>query len=222
MANSTPFCVFCLKKNDTLRAFVSDTLKKCKSVLTIRVERELYEILRKSAKYIRTFIGICDWSNENVDEQFKVLEEFVCRMYGYYNLDDINLVRVEQFTKTYRIKRNEDIVRVDNNFDGSALPPCRSELRQHLLRTTYIAPIHYGWREEDDKYCFQWFEGDQLPSIETITDGIDREENIIENLNETESQGNDDDLEYGESALDDSSSDTSLETSDSENDYEEA
>ncbi|KAI4466498.1 hypothetical protein MML48_2g00019659 [Holotrichia oblita] len=158
-------------------------------------------------------------------------------MYGYYNLDDINLVRVAQFMKTYRIKRNEDILRVDNNFDGSALPPCRSELRQHLLRTTYIAqmsghayrenpvissPIHYGWREEDDKYCFQWFEGDQLPSIETITDGIDREENIIENLNETESQGNDDDLEYGESALDDSSSDTSLETSDSENDYEEA
>ncbi|KAK9686518.1 hypothetical protein QE152_g37133 [Popillia japonica] len=40
-------------------------------------------------------------------------------------------------------------------------------------------PIQYGWREEDNKYYFQWFEGDQLPFIQMITDGIYQEENII-------------------------------------------
>ncbi|KAK9728114.1 hypothetical protein QE152_g18153 [Popillia japonica] len=72
----------------------------------------------------------------------------------------------------------------------------------------FHTPIQYGWREEDNKYYFQWCEGDQLPFIQTITDCIDQEENIIENLNETETQENEDDSEYGEGALDDSSTDT--------------
>ncbi|KAI4470369.1 neuropeptide y receptor [Holotrichia oblita] len=95
----------------------------------------------------------------------------------------------------YRIKRNEGILRVNNNFEGSAIPTCRSELRHHILRTTYIiqmwshayhenpvisSPIQYEWREEDDKYCFQWFEGDQLPSIETIIDELEHTIFIIQ------------------------------------------
>ncbi|KAK9686940.1 hypothetical protein QE152_g36825 [Popillia japonica] len=50
-----------------------------------------------------------------------------------------------------------------------------------MLAMTILSfhPIQYGWREEDNKYYFQWFEGDQLRFIQTITDGIYQEENII-------------------------------------------
>lgn len=53
-----------------------------------------------------------------------------------------------------------------------------AELYQHILRTSYIAhlwshahqsvpselsPLDYGWREENNKYTFKWFDGDQVP-----------------------------------------------------------
>ncbi|KAK9711310.1 hypothetical protein QE152_g25535 [Popillia japonica] len=61
-------------------------------------------------------------------------------------------------------------------------------------------PIQLGWREEDNKFTFS---GSKVISYLLYR------------------RKNEDDLEYGESALDDSSSDSSLEASDYENDYDE-
>ncbi|XP_053968162.1 uncharacterized protein LOC128869615 [Anastrepha ludens] len=63
---------------------------------------------------------------------------------------------------------------------ASNFPLCADELNQHLLRTSYIAqlwlnadqnnpstklPEEHGWFiNEDGKYDFTWFKGDQLPS----------------------------------------------------------
>lgn len=84
------------------------------------------------------------------------------------------------FLKTYNILQNDDMFRLPaKNIDGSSLPPCKIELHQYLLCTTYIAnisahaylvvptglhPTDYDWKEEDDKFLFKWFGGEQLPS----------------------------------------------------------
>lgn len=67
------------------------------------------------------------------------------------------------------------------------MPPCKAELQQHLLRIYYIAnlwanshrqiptdldPLNYGWEDIDNKYCFKWFTGEQLPTlVDDITVG---------------------------------------------------
>lgn len=58
-----------------------------------------------------------------------------------------------------------------------------SEVYQHILHSSYIAhlwshahksvpselsPLSNGWREENNKYTFKWFEGYQIPP--TITE----------------------------------------------------
>lgn len=83
-------------------------------------------------------------------------------------------------------------MRLHKNFDGSILAPCQSELYQQFLRTSYIAqlwrhahgkkpitlnPVDYGWDIVDNRYCFKWFEGDQLPpSVESITNDEETEQ----------------------------------------------
>lgn len=65
------------------------------------------------------------------------------------------------------------------SYDSSNLPPCQRELHQQLLRTSYITniwqnshltqptvltPEGNGWNLIEDKYVFNWFEGDTVPS----------------------------------------------------------
>ena len=65
------------------------------------------------------------------------------------------------------------------NFDASSIPPCKSELYQQLRRAhnistvwknaykkqpTTLDPLDYGWSEQEDKFVFKWFEGNQLPT----------------------------------------------------------
>lgn len=120
-------------------------------------------------------------NNNSIDlhEDFLILEEFICRIYGFKNVVEINKARLASFMKTYKIMENNDVFRLPkSNIDGSSLPPCQSELKQHFLRTYYIAklwgnafrtvpnelsPQEYGWEEIENKYFFKWFEGDQLP-----------------------------------------------------------
>ncbi|KAK0073165.1 hypothetical protein PV325_010179 [Microctonus aethiopoides] len=74
--------------------------------------------------------------------------------------------------------------------------PSNSELRKHFLRTCYIthlwahayakipatfSPDDYGWEEKENKYCFKWFEGPQLPLQVSDVTLQDTEDNIEEN-----------------------------------------
>ncbi|CAG9770347.1 unnamed protein product [Ceutorhynchus assimilis] len=108
-------------------------------------------------------------------------------MYGYKTLKDVNSARLATFMKTYKIEDNEAILKTKSNFEGSALPPCKSELYQHFLRalhivqmwshasqhiTTITSPIDYDWQEEDGKYISKWFDGEQLPDLQDITDDL--------------------------------------------------
>lgn len=127
---------------------------------------------------------ISSFAPDNLEENFAILEECVCRIYGYTKINDVNFSRVATFMKVYKVKGNEETLNTDANFEGCMLPPCKSELRQHLLRTSYIgqlwshaymkipsitSAVTHGWEQQEDKYIFKWFEGDQMPHVDTIT-----------------------------------------------------
>jgi hypothetical protein len=128
---------------------------------------------------------ISNLPNRNLDQLFATLEDYVCKMYGFKKINDINVARSTTFTNAYGRNDNEDVFYLEKGIDGSMFPPCKSELHQHFLRTSYIAhlwshahlpipselsPGEYGWEERDEKYFFKWFEGDQLPpSITSVT-----------------------------------------------------
>ncbi|XP_047041334.1 uncharacterized protein LOC124645572 [Helicoverpa zea] len=124
-------------------------------------------------------------SNCNLDQLFATLEEYVCRLYAFTRVNDINVARVMTFTKSYGNNDDCNPLNLKKRIDGSLFPPCKAELQQHFLRTAYIAhlwshahramptdllPTEYGWEESEEKYYFKWFTGDQLPpSITSIT-----------------------------------------------------
>ena len=65
---------------------------------------------------------------------------YVCRLYGFRTLNNINEARYQSFTKMTKGKRQEVQVKKIN---CSSLPPCEKVLDLHLLRANYIAMM---WR----------------------------------------------------------------------------
>lgn len=128
-------------------------------------------------------------------ETFAVLEKFVCELYGYKNITDVNNARFQKFCSTYKSKSTDELFQKNLlKYDASNLPPCKAELQQHLLRTQYItsiwrnahltnptflSPGRQGWTIKDDKYEFKWFEGDCMPQtvLEAIKTGQTAENN---------------------------------------------
>ncbi|KAL4718510.1 hypothetical protein ACJJTC_002713 [Scirpophaga incertulas] len=148
-------------------------------------KRKPFQILRKSPTYIKALCDISNLPNCNLDQLFATLEEYVCRLYAFTRVNDINVARVMTFTKSYGNNDDCNPLNLQKRIDGSLFPPCKAELQQHFLRTAYIAhlwshahramptdllPTEYGWEESEEKYYFKWFTGDQLPlSITSIT-----------------------------------------------------
>lgn len=112
---------------------------------------------------------------------FPILEKFICNLYNFKPLDSVNSARFALFLKTYKCNNLDEPFEEKKiqNFDASSLSPCHEEFKQHLFRTMYIAtiwrnaykkiptsliPEDYGWIKLDNKYQFEWFEGQQLPS----------------------------------------------------------
>lgn len=143
---------------------------------------------------MRALSNITNIPNCKLDEEFETIEEFVCRLYGFKAINDVNATRVSTFIKNYKVNDKNDMLKLKNRVDGAIFPPCKSELRQHLLRTSYIAhlwshahlqnpsqlsPTDWGWEEKENKYIFKWFEGDQVPpSITSITDSSENIEDM--------------------------------------------
>ncbi|KAK0157126.1 hypothetical protein PV327_011371, partial [Microctonus hyperodae] len=115
---------------------------------------------------------------ENNKEIFVILEKFVCHMYGMKD-ERVNDARYEKFLATYKTSGTKIFTKKIINYDSSNLPSYQSELQQQLLRALYItniwrnshsknptilSPEHYGWNLNNNKYDFNWFEGDTVPS----------------------------------------------------------
>ena len=95
-------------------------------------------------------------------------------MYGDKSGSSINDVLTHNFFKSFKSKRNADMLSAVKGCDGSSLPPCNRILFNHILRTEYIAsmwknnkdlpcPSSYGWTLIENMYHINWFDGDQYP-----------------------------------------------------------
>ncbi|XP_031784070.1 uncharacterized protein LOC116417081 [Nasonia vitripennis] len=140
-------------------------------------------IMRIFTDFTESFIQMSTPS-DNREETFAKIEQFICKMYGFKSLKNINDVRLATFQKTYKHIDNDDVFHLPKkSIDGSALPSCKAELYQHFLRACYVAqmwahahlqvpiaepPTNYGWIEIENKYGFSWFSGSQLST--TITE----------------------------------------------------
>ncbi|KAL4720343.1 hypothetical protein ACJJTC_010035 [Scirpophaga incertulas] len=153
-------------------------------------------------------------------------------MYGLKS-SKLNNSRYEKFLATYNTTNPKVFMKKVVSYDSSNLPPCQRELHQQLLRTAYITniwrnchlkeplkiltPENNGWNLIDNRYEFNWFEGNTVPSsiydillqepADTATtqsteteECISDEENIVEESDDDENSDSEisDDAEENE------------------------
>lgn len=80
--------------------------------------------IKEVAKYMNALENLSEYPH--CDETvFEIVEEFVCRIYGYHNITNINEIRSMIFLKTHTSTDDEVFRRQIRNSDASALPPCQ-------------------------------------------------------------------------------------------------
>ncbi len=91
-----------------------------------------WKALLKRREFIEAFgkLGIEDEVDQSLLE---VLEKFVCCLYGYPRLSNVNDVRKAMFWEKFEKKKK--IV------DLSLLPPCKENLQYHIMRSNYVSYI---------------------------------------------------------------------------------
>lgn len=142
-----------------------------------------FKILQSKPEYQQAFLRFGELELENTEQGvFNTIQKFICEVYNVAGVIDVDAARLQLFINTYTVADvNEDFNRKNvKNFDASNLPPCKSELLQQFHRANYIAsiwnnaymknpntgsPENNGWIMENDRYNFNWFDGDQLPSF---------------------------------------------------------
>lgn len=121
------------------------------------------------------------------------LEEFVCFLYGFPRVKEVNTVRALMLKKMVgeggTIKRSSKV-------DLSKLPPCKKSLVPHIKRANYRAaqwkrsdvpiqeipsPTEHGWTRCGDFIEPVWSEGPVLPScLEDILTEVTHDESSDE------------------------------------------
>ncbi|KAK9876448.1 hypothetical protein WA026_012761 [Henosepilachna vigintioctopunctata] len=91
-----------------------------------------FQIVQNNLDYQKalTDLGKSDVSelHELQYEAFATLEKFVCELYGYKDLADINNARFQKFCATYKSKSTDEPFQKDLlKYDASNLPPCKAE-----------------------------------------------------------------------------------------------
>jgi hypothetical protein len=107
----------------------------------LKRKKKPFQILRNSQTYTQTLNDISNLPNRNLDQLFATLEDYVCKMYGFKKINDINVAHSTTFTNAYGRNDNEHAFYLEKKIDGSMFPPCKSELHQHFLPTSYIAHL---------------------------------------------------------------------------------
>lgn len=141
-----------------------------------------FTLLKKNIEFQRAFatLGQDNLTEDQLQQVFNCIQKFICQLYNAKKSIDVDDARYQLFVNNYKPSDvNENFNKKLLNFDASSIPPCKSELYQQLLRAHYIStiwknaykkqpttldPLEYGWIEQDGKFLFKWFEGDQLPT----------------------------------------------------------
>ena len=136
-----------------------------------------YEIVSKTAKFQKALGSLSH--TVPTAETVKVLQDFVCVLYGARKVVPLNKHRFNMVDRTYRQKSTAahpfDKLK---SIDGSSIPPCEAELALHVDRSVFVARLwgsahqRYmdkmptnGWDNVDGEFRINWFEGEQLPPV---------------------------------------------------------
>ena len=121
------------------------------------------------------------------DEMKRLLEKFVCSMYGQKKLESVDDARLDIFLSKYKLKSDQEVITAVKKMDGSTLPPCAKVLYQKILRVNYIARMwrsatevsipdmditEMGWCIDEHQYKIKWFEDEVGPkAIDIVCEG---------------------------------------------------
>ena len=155
--------------------------------------------LEKDKNHVVALRSLCQ-----VSVDWPGITAFVCRVYGFKELHDINEARYKSFIKMTR--RNGKDVSV-KKINCASLPPCQRTLREHVTRANYIAtmwrlahtanptkdihPLNHGWAENKGHYTLVWYRGAPLP--ETLTPAEDQVLDDQQGSNSTSESGDEED-----------------------------
>ncbi|KAL4707134.1 hypothetical protein ACJJTC_018869 [Scirpophaga incertulas] len=185
-----------------------------------------FNVLKKEVEYQIAFMKLGDvdlFSDLELEQNvFNTIQKFICQLYNVAGIIDVDAARLQLFINTYMVcDVNEEFNRKNvKNFDASNLPPCKSELLQQFRRANYItslwknaptkkisifSPDNNGWTLKDNKYHFNWFDGDQLPSFvsESLQEESENESNMDDNEDSQCQHWVDDDLSNYDDSKDD-------------------
>lgn len=125
-------------------------------------------------------IIIINRSQQEYLKALRVIQKFVCAMYGMKKEIKVNEARLAIFSATYKPKKtSEELLKDLFKYDSSRLPPCEAELEQHFRRAVYISqlwsgahlkvptdlePFDWGWILKNGEYDFNWYLGATLPA----------------------------------------------------------
>ena len=157
--------------------------------------------LEKDPEAIDALRTLC---TKNVNKT--AITEYICRIYGYKHLDNIDEARYQSFIKMTTGKITEKVKKIN----CASLPPCQKTLEQHILRANYISvlwsragtsnptsgihPLSNGWVDINGHFLPFWFEGHSLPSSLTVfqtengNESEIEEDQLCENEETTESE----------------------------------
>ncbi len=135
-----------------------------------------YSILSKSPQFQRAFASLTH--ADPTTEMVKLIQDFVCVLYGMKKMVPLNKHRFDVVSQTYtkKAKASHPFDKL-KHIDGSSIPPCEAELAPHIDRSAFVARMwgaahcQYldkipaaGWEKVDDKLSITWFDGPQLPA----------------------------------------------------------
>ena len=140
--------------------------------------------------------GVMSKEGSEVDQ--KIIESFVCKLYGS-SVQDINVLRLDKLHKLAGKPKNRNFPKL-KKVNCSMLPPCRRSLQKKIMRATMISkawgkadtanpsqdlkPEDFGWEKDGDIFRPVRFDGPSLPpSLEgTASPNYDDGQNAEEDL----------------------------------------
>ena len=128
-----------------------------------------------------------------MNEVMETIEKFICCLFGYTKLSDINQARCRHFETKCKPKSASKPLDCIKSGEPTLFPPCKAVIIEQTKCAWYVSrlykraykddptfgftPIDFGWQlNNGDKIEIKWFEGEQVPTeLEESNDNDDDE-----------------------------------------------
>ena len=149
------------------------------------------QLIKENSAYRNAFakLGYEDLTNEVME----TIEKFICCLFGYTKLSDINQARCRHFETKCKPKSASKPMDYIKSVEPTLFPPCKAVIIEQTKRAWYVprfhkgayrydptfgfTPIDFGWQlNNGNKIEIKWFEGEQVPTeLEESNDNDDDE-----------------------------------------------